>query len=107
MPWSETSPMDERFQFVADVRSAHKSMTTLCERYGISRKTGRSVRVSIEHIYASQRAWRTHDYLMCIACQRTMADGVARDAAIIRAERIRRRLHQYKANYVLDHPGAP
>ena len=40
MPWSETSPMDERLQFVADVRRAHESMTVLCDRYGISRKTG-------------------------------------------------------------------
>ena len=40
MPWSATSPMDERFQFVADVRRAHESMTALCDRYGISRKTG-------------------------------------------------------------------
>ena len=43
MPWSEISPMDERLQFVADVRRAHESMTTLCERYGISRKTGYQV----------------------------------------------------------------
>ena len=40
MPWSETSPMDERLQFVADVRRAHESMSTLCDRYGIRRKTG-------------------------------------------------------------------
>ena len=40
MPWSATSPMDERFQFVADVRRAHESMSALCARYGISRKTG-------------------------------------------------------------------
>ena len=40
MPWRETSPMDERVQFVADVRRAHESMTALCERHGISRKTG-------------------------------------------------------------------
>lgn len=40
MPWRETSPMDERVQFVADVRRAHEPMTALCERYGISRKTG-------------------------------------------------------------------
>src|SRR3982751_2324250 len=43
MPWSETSPMDERLQFVADVRRAHESMTALCARYGISRKTGYQV----------------------------------------------------------------
>ena len=40
MPWSETCPMDERMQFVADVRRGLESMTTLCDRYGISRKTG-------------------------------------------------------------------
>lgn len=40
MPWRETRPMDERVQFVADVRRAFESMTALCERYGISRKTG-------------------------------------------------------------------
>src|SRR5829696_2502091 len=43
MPWSATSPMDERFQFVAAVRRAHESMTALCDRYGISRKTGYQV----------------------------------------------------------------
>jgi hypothetical protein len=43
MPWSETSLMDERLQFVADLRRAHESMTTLCDRYGISRKTGYQV----------------------------------------------------------------
>ena len=43
MPWRETSPMDERVQFVADVQRAHESMTALCERYGISRKTGYQV----------------------------------------------------------------
>jgi len=43
MPWSETSPMDERFQFVADVRRAHETMTALCDRYGINRKTGDKV----------------------------------------------------------------
>jgi transposase InsO family protein len=32
--------MDERMQFVADVQRAHESMTALCDRYGISRKTG-------------------------------------------------------------------
>src|SRR5690348_2560430 len=40
MPWSETSPMDERMQFVAEAQRAHETMTALCDRYGISRKTG-------------------------------------------------------------------
>src|SRR5688500_16424605 len=40
MPWSETTPMDERLQFVADVRRAREEMAVLCRRYGVSRKTG-------------------------------------------------------------------
>jgi putative transposase len=40
MPWSETSPMNERIRFVADVQNRLLSMTELCERYQISRKTG-------------------------------------------------------------------
>lgn len=40
MPWSETSPMDERARFVLDAFSDCFTMTALCERYGISRKTG-------------------------------------------------------------------
>lgn len=39
MPWSATSPMDERVRFVLDAFSACFTMTELCERYGISRKT--------------------------------------------------------------------
>jgi len=40
MPWSEITPMDERRRFIADVQHARDDMTTLCARYGISRKTG-------------------------------------------------------------------
>lgn len=40
MPWRERSSMDERMQFVADHTRQLWSMTTLCDRYGISRKTG-------------------------------------------------------------------
>ena len=40
MPWRETTPMDERMQFVADARRGHDDMLTLCRRYDISRKTG-------------------------------------------------------------------
>ena len=40
MPWLETDPMMQRPQFIADVRRAHLTMTELCARYGISRKTG-------------------------------------------------------------------
>ena len=40
MPWNEVLLMDERTRFVADVRSGVHSISELCRRHGISRKTG-------------------------------------------------------------------
>ena len=40
MPWLETAPMEQRERFIRDDRLALYSRTELCERYGISRKTG-------------------------------------------------------------------
>lgn len=40
MPWEETTPMEERARFVEEFESALYSVTELCDRYGISRKTG-------------------------------------------------------------------
>ncbi len=40
MPCTEFSPMDQRQHFLADHRRGHFTMRELCERYGISRKTG-------------------------------------------------------------------
>ena len=40
MPWMETEPMKERMRFVAEVERGLYSMSELCERYGISRRTG-------------------------------------------------------------------
>jgi putative transposase len=40
MPWRESCPMDERVSFIADHRSGLWTMTELCERYEVSRKTG-------------------------------------------------------------------
>jgi len=40
MPWRERSPMDERVQFISDYRRQLFTMTNLCDRYGVSRKTG-------------------------------------------------------------------
>jgi len=39
MPWSETVEMS-RFKFIADFESCLYEMTQLCEKHGISRKTG-------------------------------------------------------------------
>ncbi len=40
MPWSETSSMDQRTQFIADFLRDTLNVTELCDLYGVSRKTG-------------------------------------------------------------------
>jgi transposase InsO family protein len=40
MPWIETRVMDERLSFVAEALAEVAPVAWLCERYGISRKTG-------------------------------------------------------------------
>jgi putative transposase len=40
MPWREICPMDERVGFIVEVVRGELSMTELCRRYEISRKTG-------------------------------------------------------------------
>ena len=40
MPWSETTPMDQKMQFIADYLRGVLGMTELCQLYGIARKTG-------------------------------------------------------------------
>lgn len=40
MPWDETTGMDQRVRFIGDFTSCRYTMSELCERYGISRKTG-------------------------------------------------------------------
>lgn len=40
MPWRERLPMDERVQFISDYQRQLFTMTDICDRYGVSRKTG-------------------------------------------------------------------
>lgn len=40
MPWRDVKPMDEKILFIADHLRETGSFSQLCERYGISRKTG-------------------------------------------------------------------
>ena len=40
MPWRESCAMDQRISFIADQRTGLWTMTELCERYEVSRKTG-------------------------------------------------------------------
>ena len=40
MPWSTTSPMDQKVRFIADYRRHVFSLAELCARFRVSRKTG-------------------------------------------------------------------
>ncbi len=40
MPWLETAPMHQRTQFIADYQRHVASVAELCQRFGVSRKTG-------------------------------------------------------------------
>lgn len=40
MPWKEQSPMNERTRFLSDHLSGLYTVSELCRRYGVSRKTG-------------------------------------------------------------------
>src|SRR5438876_6072676 len=40
MPWQESCAMDARIDFISELRSGLWTMTELCERYEVSRKTG-------------------------------------------------------------------
>lgn len=40
MPWNQTSPMDQRTQFISDYLRQTFSISELCDHYSISRKTG-------------------------------------------------------------------
>lgn len=40
MPWSETTAMEQRVQFIRDWRAARHTLVDLCALYDISRKTG-------------------------------------------------------------------
>lgn len=40
MPWNQTSPMDQKTQFIADYLRQTFTISELCEHYRISRKTG-------------------------------------------------------------------
>ncbi len=44
MPWREVSPMDEKMGFIGALLAQEENMTELCERFGVSRKTGYKLR---------------------------------------------------------------
>lgn len=40
MPWNKTEPMNERIKFIANFLENLETFSEICDRYGISRKTG-------------------------------------------------------------------
>lgn len=78
MPWLEASPMTQRRQFIADYHDGLFTMTELCERYAISRKSGyKWLQRFVEHGQQGlgDRSRAPHH------CPHRIADDVARAAA--------------------------
>jgi putative transposase len=84
MPWSQTEPMSEKARFVLAYQDDLYSMTELCERFQISRKTGykwlaRAQESGLEGLKEQSRAPRTRPHRV--------------DAAVAAALLEARRLH--------------
>ena len=62
MPWREVCSMDEKLRFIGARLAEEESMTELCERFGISRKTGYKLLAAIgkrkQRDFGSDRAHR-------------------------------------------------
>jgi hypothetical protein len=56
MPWSQTTPMDQKTQFVADYLREMFSFTELCARFGVSRETGYKLGATLPASYCATRA---------------------------------------------------
>ena len=82
MPWLETKPMCERQKFIAEMLSGLYTTSELCERYGISRKTGYKWRDRFAELGQSGLRDRSHAPR---TCPHRMAHAVAQ--AIIAARR--------------------
>lgn len=60
MPWSETTPMHQRVQFIADVLRATDDFAVVCARYHVSRKTGYKWLERYESVGAAGLEERSH-----------------------------------------------
>src|SRR5262245_26723035 len=74
MPWQEATPMQQREQFVRDHQRGLYTMTELCARYSVSRKTGYKW---VDRFDEGGRA-ALHDRSRApLRCPHAMADDVA------------------------------
>ena len=61
MPWKETSPVTERKRFIDEYLTGEFTVTELCRRHGISRKTGHKwIRRFMDHCELGDRSSRPH-----------------------------------------------
>jgi len=61
LPWKETSPVTERKRFIDEYLTGEFTVTELCRRYGISRKTGHKwIRRFMDHCELGDRSSRPH-----------------------------------------------
>jgi transposase InsO family protein len=65
MPWKASSVMEEKLRFVFEYQQQERTMTELCERYGIARETGyvwlrRYQAVGLEGLREKSRAAERH-----------------------------------------------
>jgi putative transposase len=83
MPWLETAPMEQRERFSRDERLALYTMTELCERYGISRKTGYKW---LDRFDAGGRAGLSDRSRAPHQCPHRIADNVAQLICLARRQ---------------------
>lgn len=101
MPWRETCAMDERMEFVAACLCGEDTMTSLCERYGISRKTGYKLlgRYRVEGPSGvEERSRRPHRFA------RAIGGDVAAMIVDLRVRRPRWGPKKLRARLAMDHP---
>ena len=73
MPWKDVKPMDQKILFVSDYLRQTDTVSALCRRYGISRKTGykwinRFAEHGAEGLLERSRVPTAHPATTCISC---------------------------------------
>lgn len=97
MPWKECQVMDERLRFVAR-RLEGESMSSLCEEFGISRKTGYKIferyrQVGVKGLSDRSRRPNRHANQLPVVVEKTIV-GLKREFPSWGAPKIRERLKQ-------------
>jgi putative transposase len=97
MPWRECHVMDERLRFVAR-RLEGESMSSLCEEFGISRKTGYKIferyqQIGVLGLSDRSRRPRRHANQLPVVVEKTIV-GLKREYPSWGAPKIRERLKQ-------------